>query len=135
MKFELFAFLFSGILAGILGGMGMGGGTVLIPILTIFLGVSQHASQAVNLVSFVPMAIVALIVHAKNKLIKTRGILLIIIPAVLISLGSSLLSASINADLLKRLFGAFLVGLSLVEFFAPKIIKKLKDNKNSKNNS
>ena len=131
MKFELFAFLFSGILAGILGGMGMGGGTVLIPILTIFLGVSQHTSQAVNLVSFVPMAIVALIVHAKNKLIKTRGILLIIIPAVLISLGSSLLSASINADLLKRLFGAFLVGLSLVEFFAPKIIKKLKDNKNS----
>ena len=131
MKFELFAFLFSGILAGILGGMGMGGGTVLIPILTIFLGVSQHTSQAVNLVSFVPMAIVALIVHAKNKLIKTRGILLIIMPAVLISLGSSLLSASINADLLKRLFGAFLVGLSLVEFFAPKIIKKLKDNKNS----
>jgi uncharacterized membrane protein YfcA len=128
MKFELFAFLFSGILAGILGGMGMGGGTVLIPILTIFLGVSQHTSQAVNLVSFVPMAIVALIVHAKNKLIKTRGILLIIIPAVLISLGSSLLSASVNADLLKRLFGAFLVGLSLVEFFAPKIVKKLKEN-------
>lgn len=43
--------------AGLLGGMGMGGGTILIPALTIFLGVEQHAAQAANLIAFLPMAL------------------------------------------------------------------------------
>ena len=34
----------AGILGGILGGMGMGGGTVLIPLLTLFYGVGQHTA-------------------------------------------------------------------------------------------
>ena len=60
----------AGILGGVLGGMGMGGGTVLIPLLGIFYNVSQHTAQAVNLISFVPMAVGALIVHLKNKMIE-----------------------------------------------------------------
>ena len=59
----------AGVLGGVLGGMGMGGGTLLIPLLTIFYKVSQHTAQAVNLISFIPMAVVALIIHIKNKLV------------------------------------------------------------------
>ena len=55
--------LAAGVLAGLLGGMGMGGGTVLIPVLTIFLGVSQHVAQATNVIAFLPMAALALAVH------------------------------------------------------------------------
>ena len=62
-------FLIAGIVGGILGGMGMGGGTLLIPLLTFFLDVSQKNAQAINLISFIPMAVIALILHAKNKLI------------------------------------------------------------------
>ena len=53
-------------LGGIIGGMGMGGGTLLIPLLTLAAGVEQHLAQAINLMSFVPMSIVALIIHKKN---------------------------------------------------------------------
>ena len=60
----------SGIAAGVLGGMGMGGGTILIPLLTIFFNVGQKEAQAINLVSFIPMAMVSLVIHIKNKRVK-----------------------------------------------------------------
>ena len=46
-----------------LGGMGMGGGTVLIPALTVILGVEQHVAQATNLIAFLPMALFTLKIH------------------------------------------------------------------------
>ncbi|MFQ7036484.1 MAG: TSUP family transporter, partial [Candidatus Borkfalkia sp.] len=67
-------YMFAGLAGGILGGMGMGGGTVLIPILTIFCGVEQHLAQSANLITFLPMAIFSLQVHAKHGLLDTRGI-------------------------------------------------------------
>lgn len=48
--------LLAGLAGGVLGGMGMGGGTVLIPILTMLCGVPQHMAQSVNLFSFLPMS-------------------------------------------------------------------------------
>ena len=49
--------ILAGAIGGIIGGMGMGGGTLLIPLLTIFLGISQKLAQAYNLISFLIMAI------------------------------------------------------------------------------
>ena len=68
-------YLIAGVLGGFLGGMGMGGGTVLIPILTIFCGVEQHLAQSVNLLSFLPMALLSLRVHSQNGLLDTKGVL------------------------------------------------------------
>ena len=62
-------FIIVGFLGGLLGGMGMGCGTVLIPLLSIVCGVNQHTAQAINLISFIPMAVVTLIIHIKNKLV------------------------------------------------------------------
>ena len=62
-------YIVAGAVSGIIAGMGMGGGTVLIPLLTMLTSLSQHKAQGVNLISFIPMAIVVLIIHVKNKLI------------------------------------------------------------------
>lgn len=123
MEMREILFVLAGILAGVLGGMGMGGGTILIPILTILFSISQHTSQAVNLIAFIPMAIVAIILHAKNKLIRKKGLLLIIIPATVISLVASLLSNRLQADFLKKAFGLFLVCLAVIQFFLGKVVK------------
>ena len=56
-----------GIVAGIVSGTGMGGGTILIFLLTFMLGIEQHIAQATNLIFFIPTAIVAIIVNLKNK--------------------------------------------------------------------
>lgn len=54
-------------LSGIFSGIGMGGGTILIFLLTTFAGLEQHIAQATNLIYFIPTAISAIIVNYKNK--------------------------------------------------------------------
>ncbi len=116
----------SGIVGGILGGMGMGGGTLLIPLLTIFCGVKQHLAQAINLISFVPMSIVVLIIHAKNKLIDKEKILWVIIFGILSCIGGCFLSENLSGNLLKKLFGGFLILLAIFQF-----IVQLKNEKSN----
>ena len=115
----------AGIAAGALGGLGMGGGTILIPVLTIFFGAEQKQAQAINLVAFIPMAIASLIVHVKNKRVETKGILWIIIPATVLSLAGSIVAQAINGEILKRIFGGFLLLLSVAQFFSEEINEKL----------
>ena len=54
-------------LSGIFSGIGMGGGTILIFLLTTFAGLEQHIAQATNLIYFIPTAISAIIVNYRNK--------------------------------------------------------------------
>ena len=117
----------AGIAAGALGGMGMGGGTILIPVLTIFFGVEQKEAQAINLAAFIPMAVASLIVHVKNKRVETEGVLWIIIPATVLSLVGSLVAQAINGEILKRIFGGFLLLLSAAQFFSEEINEKLSE--------
>ena len=50
-----------GMISGIVSGTGMGGGTILIFLLTFMMGIEQHVSQATNLIFFIPTSIVAII--------------------------------------------------------------------------
>lgn len=114
-----------GLSAGVLGGMGMGGGAVLIPMLTVFFKVDQLSAQAINLIVFIPMASVSLIVHVKNKRVKKQGLLWIILPAAACSFAGSLFALAIKMGLLKRLFGGFLILLAIFQFFSDYFAKKL----------
>ncbi len=91
----------------------MGGGTVLIPALTLIFGVEQHVAQATNLIAFLPMALFTLGVHKKNGLLKTDGLLFLVIPALLTSVAAGFAAALLPSDVLRKLFGAFLVILSV----------------------
>ena len=95
----------------------MGGGTVTIPLLVLVGGVEQKIAQCANLFSFLPMSLFALKKHSENGLLKTQGILWIILPALLFSALGATLAASLPSELLKRGFGAFLIGLSLFGFY------------------
>ena len=90
-----------GFAGGLLGGMGMGGGTALIPLLTLF-GVGQAAAQGVNLLSFLPMAARALAVHAKAGLLRGRGLFPLVLPALRFSALGSLRAAYLPADALEK---------------------------------
>ena len=54
-----------GLISGIISGMGIGGGTILIPALTIILNMEQKTAQAINLIYFIPTAVTAVITHLK----------------------------------------------------------------------
>lgn len=126
MQFVLY--VIAGVLGGVLGGMGMGGGTLLIPLLGIFYGVSQHTAQAVNLVSFMPMAIIALIIHAKNKLINYKCVLAIVLPGVATCVAGCYLARATGGEILSRCFGGFLILLAILQL----VLNLKKESKNDK---
>ena len=113
--FMWFWFVLAGLVSGVLGGMGMGGGTLLIPILTLFLGLEQHMAQGINLLVFIPMGIIAIIIHICNKLIDYRIFLWLVIPAVITSLVASSLSSNLNSGVLHTIFGIFLIAVAVYE--------------------
>ena len=117
-------YLLAGFVSGLLGGMGMGGGTVLIPVLTLFFGVEQHIAQATNLIAFLPMAAFSLNVHKKKGLLKTDGVWWIVVPALLTSVAGGFVSAVLSAGFLRILFGAFFVFLAVKGIFAIKVTPK-----------
>ena len=112
---KIFLYITIGVIGGLLGGMGMGGGTLLIPFLTMFTGVEQHLAQAVNLVAFIPMSVFALIIHVKNGLVDFKYLIWISIPAVISGVIASYLIKSVGGELLKRCFGIFLVALGVYQ--------------------
>ncbi len=111
-------YFIAGLSGGVLGGMGMGGGTVLIPLLTLFCNVGQHTAQAINLISFIPMAVVALIIHIKNKLVSFKDVVPIIISGVVTCVVGCYVARAMNGEMLKRFFGAFLIILSSWQIFS-----------------
>lgn len=115
MSFYLYLIL--GFLGGIPAGMGMGGGTVTIPLLVLVGGVEQKIAQCANLFAFLPMSIGALKTHADNHLVETRGMLWIILPALLLSAIGAYVAAVLPSEILRKAFGVFLIGLALFGFY------------------
>ena len=112
-----------GVLGGIIGGMGMGGGSLTIPILTLFLHFEQLKAQGINLVAFLPMSAIALIIHAKNKLVEFKQTWLLAAVGCVFSLLAALLAVHVKNIVLKRMFALFLIALAIwqiVEFIRQK---------------
>lgn len=123
---EFYLYLILAFLGGIPAGMGMGGGTVTIPLLTIVGGVSQKVAQAANLFAFAPMSLPTLKMHASTGLLKTEGLLWTVIPALLASAVGALVASFLPGEWLRKGFGLFLIGLS---FFTLKGALKQKEEK------
>lgn len=102
-----------GVLSGSLGGMGMGGGTLLIPLLTIVLGFNQKVAQGINLISFSIMAVIVIIIHAKNKLINFKVALTFAAFSLITSILGALLASLINSVWLKTCFGLLLILIAI----------------------
>ncbi len=115
MSFYLYLLL--GGLGGIPAGMGMGGGTVTIPLLTLVGGVEQKLAQSANLFAFLPMSLFALKTHTDNGLVRAKGIAWSILPALLLSAAGVWIAAALPSDLLQKGFGAFLIGLAFLTLF------------------
>lgn len=115
-----------GFLTGIIGGMGIGGGTILIPSLVFFLGTRQQVAQSVNLISFIPTAVVAILIHLRHKNIETKLIIKLIITGAIGAIIGSFLAVNMNPELLKKAFGLFLFIMGFYEIFSKKNIKSKK---------
>ena len=121
-----------GLISGIVGGLGMGGGTVLILLLSMFANIEQHIAQGTNVIFFVPTAIAAIFVFIKNKNIKFK----IGIPVCLWGLLGAFIGASISSNMevgiLRKCFGIFLI---IIAFYQTYSLYKRYRNEKNRNNS
>ena len=104
----------SGIFAGILGGMGFGGGTVLIPILTLLLKLPVPLAVWVNLAAFLPSAVVALFFHTRNGLVVWKGVFYLLIFGFVGVILMFFIKNHITESLVKKAFGCFLIAVGSV---------------------
>ena len=107
----------AGLVCGVLSGLGIGGGTLLMVWMTAVMDMEQRMAQGINLLYFLPTAACALIFHIKNRLIRWRVVLPAAITGCVSAAGAALLATSVDASLLRKLFGGFLILVGITELF------------------
>lgn len=108
-----YLYIIAGLISGIIGGMGMGGGTILIPILVLMLNVDIKVAQLTNLLCFIPLSIFSSIKLIKSKLVDFKLAFLFGIPCMVFSIIASYISINLDGTNLKAYFGVFLIVLGI----------------------
>ena len=100
-----------GLLAGILIGLvGVGGGILMIPLLIIFLGLTQHEAQGTALFAMLPpIGILAAINYYKEGFVKWEYAIVIAFTFVIGGYLGSKLSLSLPPQMVRRVFGVIML--------------------------
>ena len=115
---ELAVIFIVSFLSAILGAMGLGGGFVLLIYLTAFAGVSQFEAQSINLIFFIPVAIVALIIHTKNKLVLWKDSLVSILFGIIGVFAGFYVADLIGSDVVSWAFAGIVFFTGIKELWA-----------------
>lgn len=115
----LFAFL-CGLATSILSAWGVGGGTLLLLLMTLFLDVDQRTAQGINLLFFLPVAAAALMLHGKNGYLDKPTLKGTIPLAVLFALAGSWVATAIDVELLRKPFGIYLLASGVLMLWPQK---------------
>lgn len=107
----VFSLVIIGVLAGILSGLvGIGGGIVMVPMLVVFLGLSQHQAQGTSLaVLVVPVTAIAVYNYYKEGYIDIKYAAIIALFFVIGGYFGSKLAIGIDQKMLKKIFGVVLL--------------------------
>ena len=106
---------------GFLAGLGVGGGSLLILWLTLVLDMVHPQARILNLLFFIPSAVIASLFRWKQGSLALRKVLPAIVAGCISAAVFSLVSQSLDMTVLKKLFGGLLLLTGLRElFYKPK---------------
>jgi uncharacterized membrane protein YfcA len=112
-----------GVVSGFIGGMGIGGGTILIPSMIFLVRTPQQIAQGINLASFIPTSLAAVFVHSKRRHVRFKIAFLLILSGIPGAILGSILASHVSAQLLRKLFGWFLLIMGIYEMLRKEKIK------------
>lgn len=121
-----------GIISGIVTGLGMGGGTILILLISLFMNVEQHIAQATNLVFFVPTSIAAIIINIKQKNIDYKLAGIISVCGIIGAIIGAIISQNISSNNLRKYFAVFIFLIAIYEIY--KLYKGYRKQRKSNTN-
>lgn len=116
-----------GFLAAVMASMGLGGGSILLLYLTLFTETSQYSAQGINLLFFIPIAVVALILHSQKKLVRWQTVARAVFWGLLGVLTGFFLGRQIGEEFLRTLFYIFLLIIGIKDLLFVK--RKKTDDK------
>ncbi len=128
--YVILGFILIGLVAGVLGGMGLGGGTLLIPLMGLITDYDHLTLQLYNLLFFYPCGIVALIFHVKNGLVDYKVSKKIVFLGLIGAILGAYIATHIEVETLKKGFGVFMILIGLSQLFSKE--KKEDSSKSSK---
>lgn len=112
--------LLTGIAGGVASGMfGIGGGTIMVPILGLLLGFTQHRAQGTSLVALIPpTGVLAVVAYGKMGYVDWR-IGLLLIPGVFLGgIAGGKIAKRIPAAMMRRVFAALMFLFGLWQIFS-----------------
>ena len=110
-----------GTVLGFLTGLGIGGGSLLILWLTIIVNMDQIDARGINLLFFIPSALIACWFRRKQGTLTLQKIFPAVISGAAAAALFSWIGLQINADALKKAFGVLLILTGLRELcYKPK---------------
>ncbi|MBI3966326.1 MAG: sulfite exporter TauE/SafE family protein [Chloroflexi bacterium] len=99
-----------GLVTGLASGLlGIGGAPILVPGMVYLLGVDQKTAQGISLAVLIPTALVGATTHYRHGNVITRYVVWLVPAAIIGAVVGAFLVAYVDALLLKRLFGVFLL--------------------------
>ena len=101
--------------AGVVSAWGVGGGTLLLLVMTLFLGVDQRTAQGINLLFFLPASAICCVVRIRQGRLNLKKCLPAIVCGCAAALLGSLIAAWVDTELLRKPFGILLLATGLRE--------------------
>lgn len=115
------AALVVGTLLGFLTGLGVGGGSLLILWLTLVLELPPQTARGINLLFFLPSAVISCLFRWKQGVVRFRLLLPAILAGCTAAAVFSLIGIGLELELLKKLFGGLLIATGIRELtYRPK---------------
>lgn len=107
--------IFAGILFGFLSGIGIGGGSLLMIWLTLAVGFDSFTARCINLMFFIPCALCASLFRLKQGNLPLKKLTAPILLGAVMAGVFSFMSAGLDTQLLKKVFGVLLLLTGLRE--------------------
>lgn len=107
--------LIAAFITGLLASLGVGGGMVLIVWLTAVMGRSQLEAQGINLLFFLPIALLSVIIHRKNGLICFGKLVPAVVTGVLGAAAGSFAAKLMGSEIMGKIFSVFIIAIGIKE--------------------
>lgn len=110
-----------GTVLGILAGLGVGGGSLLIIWLTMVQEMGQNTARSINLLFFIPSAVIASIFRLRQKSLPVKSIFPALLSGPIGAAAASWIGLQLDTALLRKGFGLLLLCTGLRELlYKPK---------------
>jgi uncharacterized membrane protein YfcA len=114
------AVLLTGLAGGIASGLfGIGGGTIMVPILGLLLGFTQHRAQGTSLIALIPpTGLLAVLAYGKAGYVDWRTGLLLVPGVFLGGIAGGNLAKRIPSVAMRKIFAALMFLLGVYQIYS-----------------